>query len=204
MKAMTYERKHTSRIWFCCYGYLNTTRIVSPKGNTFESNFMEYLVLKKWSKFVVSWEASVTPIRHRRVVLPPPITSRLIPVASLTFFFARVSPLSAPSQDLDWDHLTLLGLPTLFQRTSEKVIITMLVAWNDFFNLHFSTRVNGVFSSLSLLDCPKPTLAGHCNDTVLRNHEMNCLGESGRYYQILSANHGWVVVSDTRRLSTNM
>ena len=47
MKAMTYERKHTSRIWFCCYGYLNTTRIVSPKGNTFESNFMEYLVLKK-------------------------------------------------------------------------------------------------------------------------------------------------------------
>ena len=35
-----------------------------------------------------------------------------------------------------------------------------------FFHLHFSKRVNGIFFSLSLLDCPKPILAGrwHIDD----------------------------------------
>ena len=41
-----------------------------------------------------------------------------------------------------------------------------------FFHLHFSKRVNGILCSLLLLDCPKPTLAGHCwkmHSNLLKN-----------------------------------
>ena len=46
---------------------------------------------------------------------------------------------------------------------------------SNYFHLHFLKKVNGIFSSL--LDSPKPTLAGHCEAglTVILNYSQNPL-----------------------------
>ena len=66
---------------------------------------------------------------------------------------------------------------TLTSRSQFPVIFLSLgllekSEWHFYFTLHFLGEVKDIFLHFSLLDCPKPTLAGHCRWMTMKEKKL--------------------------------